>query len=98
MEKFAMRQNSKSKFKNTNRPGIFYIFKRLLEINKIGITIFVLISIYESVLNIFFTFKIFKNELFNKNSASFDKTIEKVNDSKDLDKALEYIFTNSGCM
>lgn len=34
------------------------------------------------------------NELFNKNSSSFEKAVDTVNNSADLDKALEYLFTN----
>ncbi len=34
------------------------------------------------------------NELFNKNSATFEKAVDVVNRSSDLDAALEYLFTN----
>jgi hypothetical protein len=34
------------------------------------------------------------NELFNKNSSTFEKAVDTVNSSADLDKALEYLFMN----
>jgi len=36
----------------------------------------------------------FTNELFNKNKIQFEKTIEVLNQSSDLDEALAYLFTN----
>jgi hypothetical protein len=32
--------------------------------------------------------------LFNKNSSTFEKAVDTVNSSADLDKALEYLFMN----
>lgn len=34
------------------------------------------------------------SELFNKNTSTYEKTIDVVNSSEDLDKALEYLFAN----
>ena len=34
------------------------------------------------------------NELFNKNASTYENAVETVNSSKDLDSALEYLFTN----